>query len=105
MKKAYTGEVDAKGRSYSPLSAGAEVFMGIKNVPINDQDAYNSKIKKVKLDLVSIKSEIRRIERSQEMTTEQKAREKQQLMINLQKVVNEGRESAQAWKRLKEKGR
>ena len=105
LKKAYTGEVDAKGRSYSPLSAGAEVFMGIKNVPINDQDAYNSKINKVKMDLVSIKSELRRVERSQEMTAEQKAREKQQLMINLQKVVQEGRESAQAWKRLKEKGR
>lgn len=104
LKRGYTGEQDAKGRSYSMKGALAEVALGLKNVPINTDDVFRTKVLSMRNTANQMKSEIHRIDNSS-MPQEQKDREIAQIRNNMIRLSEQGREVYAAYMRIKEKER
>jgi hypothetical protein len=104
LRQGLTGEVDRMGRQYDLPSAAAQVFAGIKNVPINTDEQYRQKISEIRRQQRDINDVITRIRRDQRLTEEEKKQQIKDHANRIRKLSVEAREAQEAYRRLKERG-
>ena len=100
---AYKGNVDAKGRQYDMASALGQVLAGIKNVPINNEEMFNSKVKHLGYLINQTQGEINRIKNNKipNLSEEQKGKMLNEYETQLTNMETELKETGEAYKRIK----
>jgi len=100
---AATGRVDTKGRQYDLPSAAMQTFLGIKNVPINEQELAKQKITTLTMQQRDIAAMVSQIAKDQSLTTAQKQERIADHKRQLQELGKEIRGVNEAWQRIKAK--
>ena len=100
----YQGNVDSKGRQYDLRSALWQTLGGIKNVPINTQEMFTSRIKKVGMDINNNKAMISNIQRDSSMNEKQKKERIAEHVSQITELQKEAKRIQDAYKRETKKG-
>lgn len=101
----YQGNVDSKGRQYDLNSAIMQTMLGVKNVPINTDEMFNSRIRKVGMDIKNNTSMIYNIQKDSSMSIEQKKEKIAEHVSQIQELQKEAKRIQDAYKREQKKGR
>lgn len=104
LQNAYQGRVDSKGRQYDMNSAVLQSVLGIKNVPINEQEMVTQKLTGMKSDVNNIRMVMSNITKDQSLSKEQKMemfKDHQSQLVQLAKQIKQTQES---WQREKKRG-
>jgi hypothetical protein len=96
-----TGGVDAKGRQYDLPSSIADVFGGVRNVPLNVDELYRQKIGSLEREKRDTAARIAEAQRDQRYTPEQRKQVLMDFQQQLRKIAQEQQEAKKAYDRQK----
>ena len=100
----YKGNVDSKGRQYDLTSAVAQTLLGLKNVPINNEETYNQKITSIEMQQRNVTAMKNRIKNDKSLSDQQRKEGIANHERQLKELKRQEEETKQAWKRIKKKG-
>jgi hypothetical protein len=99
-----SGNVDRMGRQYSPASALAQVFAGVKNVPINVDEVFKQNMSAMSRQRQSINSVLNDIKKDQRLSKEEKQSRIKDHENQIKELGRQMKEAADAYKREKKRG-
>jgi len=99
-----TGRVDYKGRQYDPRDAGLQLGLGIKNVPINTDEIFQSKKSNLIRQMRDAESLRAQTMRDKSLSAEQRKERIAEYSGQIRKISRELIDAQQAYKRAKERG-
>lgn len=104
LANAYNGRVDSKGRQYDMTDAVKQTLLGLKNVPINEQEMYVQKITALTNEQRNIQTVMSTIARDKSISTEQKKERLAEHASQLKELGKQIKAASDSWNREKKKG-
>jgi hypothetical protein len=103
LYNATTGRVDPKGRQYDLAEAVAHGVFGLKNSPINIEEAHKNKMYGITSEIRATASEIGRMKRDKSLSNAQKTELEKEYKAKIRELGKEAERQQAAYKRLKAK--
>ena len=100
LSGAMTGEVDYKGRMYSPKDAVMQTF-GLRNVPVNYRSEVDKREQEMRSEVNRLRSRMRQVDSDKSLTKEQRKQSLAQYEREIANIDKQYYEMRKAYKRLK----
>ena len=99
-----TGRVDSKGRQYNALEGVSDVGLGIRNVPINTEELYKSKLLDYRRQYKDEQSRMFEVQRDKSLSNEQRQEKLDEHKRQMKKLAADLQDMQAAYSRIKAKG-